>query len=327
MFASPTSRLSLDQDSRTALERAMRGMRSSPFRYQEEFLLQGKLAFQELPREVRASLHAFQRHGNGQGTLLVTGLPVDPDLGRTPEQAGQPLVKPTFVSEFCAAVLATPLGEIFSYAQERNGALFQNIVPTRSNRQALSSESSETLLDFHTEVAFHPHGPDYLLLYCLRSDPESAAATLVASLRNILPLLSQAEIALLWEPCFRTGIDLSFGNQACQKGNGRMVSVLYGNPLDPLFCFDPDLMASPRKEAAALLEKLRGLAHTVSTAVVLGPGETLIIDNRRAAHGRARFSPRFDGQDRWLQRTYIKQDLTGVGQDRRCGSRIVVTRF
>ncbi|MEK8144495.1 TauD/TfdA family dioxygenase [Streptomyces sp. M10(2022)] len=39
------------------------------------------------------------------------------------------------------------------------------------------------------------------------------------------------------------------------------------------------------------------------------PGDLVIIDNRVTVHGRTAFHPRYDGADRWLQRTYVTTDL------------------
>ncbi len=41
----------------------------------------------------------------------------------------------------------------------------------------------------------------------------------------------------------------------------------------------------------------------------LTPGDLVIIDNRVTVHGRTAFQPRYDGADRWLQRTYVTTDL------------------
>ena len=43
--------------------------------------------------------------------------------------------------------------------------------------------------------------------------------------------------------------------------------------------------------------------------VVLTPGDLLMINNRTAVHGRSFFVPRYDGENRWLQRTYLRKDL------------------
>ena len=41
----------------------------------------------------------------------------------------------------------------------------------------------------------------------------------------------------------------------------------------------------------------------------LRPGDLLIINNRKAVHGRLPFRARFDGKDRWLERAYFRTDL------------------
>jgi L-asparagine oxygenase len=49
----------------------------------------------------------------------------------------------------------------------------------------------------------------------------------------------------------------------------------------------------------------------------------LIIDNAVAVHGRSPFTPRFDGSDRWLQRTFVISDLAPSAADRR--GRVITT--
>ena len=34
-----------------------------------------------------------------------------------------------------------------------------------------------------------------------------------------------------------------------------------------------------------------------------------MVDNRVTVHGRTAFRPRYDGRDRWLQRTFVAADL------------------
>jgi L-asparagine oxygenase len=46
-------------------------------------------------------------------------------------------------------------------------------------------------------------------------------------------------------------------------------------------------------------------AHTVR----LLSGDLAIVDNRVTVHGRTAFQPRYDGWDRWLQRTFVVADL------------------
>ena len=51
----------------------------------------------------------------------------------------------------------------------------------------------------------------------------------------------------------------------------------------------------------------------------------LVVDNNTAVHGRTPFTPRFDGTDRWLQRTFVVADLAGSAGDRR--GRVITTHF
>jgi hypothetical protein len=46
-----------------------------------------------------------------------------------------------------------------------------------------------------------------------------------------------------------------------------------------------------------------------SSGVRLGPGDLLVIDNKRCAHARSSYAARFDGHDRWLQRAYVRRDI------------------
>jgi L-asparagine oxygenase len=41
----------------------------------------------------------------------------------------------------------------------------------------------------------------------------------------------------------------------------------------------------------------------------LVPGDLAVVDNRVTVHGRTAFTPRYDGRDRWLQRTFAALNL------------------
>ncbi|MER6234200.1 TauD/TfdA family dioxygenase [Streptomyces sp. NPDC001616] len=65
---------------------------------------------------------------------------------------------------------------------------------------------------------------------------------------------------------------------------------------------------SPPRAATALAEFGRACEASART-LRLTPGDLVIIDNRVTVHGRTAFHPRYDGADRWLQRTYVTTDL------------------
>ena len=62
---------------------------------------------------------------------------------------------------------------------------------------------------FHTEAAFHPHRPRYLLLLCLRGDPCGVARRCRRSSR-CMPQLPPDVVDVLFQPRFRTAVDESY---------------------------------------------------------------------------------------------------------------------
>lgn len=301
----------------------------NPYHDTEEFLLDCEMRADEMPRFVRRALLEFQVRSNSEGVLLLRGLPIDPGLYyvHTPPNAQRSTEKTTFVSERCLAMIGSRLGHLVSYIQEKNGDLFQNLAPVKSQEKVQSSGGSRTRLQFHRETVFHPYAPEYLLLFCLRPDHDRVAETTYASISHALPLLSEAHRDLLFQPLYRTGIDYSFGNVQTVKGNGPVMPVLYGNRHDPFLNYDEDLMEALTPEASEALEALKDAVAQVYRGVKLDIGDLLCIDNRRTVHGRSSFTPRYDGFDRWLQRSFVVRDLGKSASDRHPGERIIRTVF
>jgi alpha-ketoglutarate-dependent taurine dioxygenase len=226
------------------------------------------------------------------------------------------------VSEETLLGAARLLGEPVGYLPEHGGDLVQNLVPTREAAARQTSTSSRVQLDWHTETAFHPHKPRYLVLLCLRGDP--AAQTLLCSLAELDAGLPEPVRAVLRQPRFRIGVDESFTD-------GRTVMlpdlrpVVSGPPARPDFTFDANLMVGADREADAALEEVRRRIADEHVAVTLEPGDLLVVDNHVAVHGRSPFPARFDGTDRWLQRTFVVEDLAPSAADRH--GRVITTTF
>lgn len=301
----------------------------NPYQETEEFLLDCEMRADEIPRFVRRSLLEFQVRSNADGILLLKGLPIDPGLYhvQTPPHAERAIEKTTFVSERCLAMIGSRLGHLVSYIQEKNGDLFQNLAPVQGQEQVQSSGSSNTRLQFHRETVFHPYAPEYLLLFCLRPDHDRVAETTYASITHALPLISEQHRDRLFQPLYQTGIDYSFGNVQTIQGNGPILPVLYGNRTDPFLNYDEDLMQATTPEAQAALDALKQAITQVYRGIKLETGDLLCIDNRRTVHGRSSFVPRYDGFDRWLQRSFVVRDLGKSAPDRQPGERIIRTRF
>jgi hypothetical protein len=88
--------------------------------------------------------------------------------------------------------------------------------------------------------------------------------------------------------------------------------------------YDGELTVGLDTEARAALTALADAIASTYTSVVLEAGDLLVIDNHRAVHGRSEFRARFDGTDRWLQRTFVVDELATIAD--REGS-VVTTRF
>jgi L-asparagine oxygenase len=293
---------------------------AGPVAVDEAFVDAAAIAARTLPAEIRAAVRAFAADPGPDGALLLHGLPigsvpptpVDP-RGRTGDDR---------TSELALLAVATLLGEPVGYAQEHGGGLVQHIVPARDTEARQVSTSSAVTLAWHTETAFHPHKPRYLLLLCVRGDP--AARTLLCSVARCLPHLDAPTIAALREPRFRTRPDESFLEPETHGVLGPPMAVLSG-PDAGTFTYDEDLMVGIDAGAQAALDRLGTVVHDHASTIVLEAGDLLIVDNHRVVHGRTSFAARFDGTDRWLQRAFVVADLRPSAGERT--GRIITTRF
>ncbi|WP_351236223.1 clavaminate synthase Cs1 [Streptomyces sp. NPDC002133] len=276
------------------------------------FLEAAKGLSEQLPQEVADALDAFDAEGNKDGYLLLRGLPVeaDDDLPSTPTSTPAPEDRPLLTMEAMLAVAGRRLGLHTGYQELRSGTVYHDVYPS-PGAHYLSSETSETLLEFHTEMAYHVLQPNYVMLACSRADHERRAETLVGSVRKALPLLTDDVRARLFERKLPCCVDVAFRGRVEDPGAIANVKPLYGDEGDPLLGYDRELLTPAEvedKEAVAALSKA---LDDITESVRLTPGDVLIIDNFRTTHARTPFSPRWDGKDRWLHRVYIRTDRGG----------------
>jgi len=273
-----------------------------------------------LPPAVRDALAGLAFDAGPAGSLLLRGCPTGA-VPFTPATTTAASTK-TLLSEVILLAVARHLGEPVGYRPEHGGALVQNLLPVRATAATQTSTSSSVDLEFHTEAAFHPHRPHYLLLSCLRSDP--GAQTYLCSIRAVLPDLGPEICCVLAEPRFRTRVDESFGGTP-EMAPGPLVPVLSGDPEAPTMVFDAELMFGVDPVAVDALDRLRSVTLASRIALVLEAGDLLVVDNHACIHGRSSFKARYDGTDRWLQRSFVVDDLAPSAADRI--GRIIDTRF
>ncbi|WP_274563330.1 clavaminate synthase family protein [Streptomyces spiramyceticus] len=274
-----------------------------------EWVARARDAWEDLPLLLRREVRRFRRHSGPHGTLVIGGLPVDQAaLPATPTVPGS-VQRQATISAAVLTMVACGLGEPLAYLAEKSGALVQDVVPV-PGQETFHGNAGSVPLSFHTENGFHPHPPDYVIFLCLRADHDQIAGMRIAGIRQALPLLTPASRQALFASEFITTPPPSFGpDAAATEPDVKPRPVLSGAAEDPDIRM-AQLVTTPLtpRAAAALTEFGRACEATART-LRLTPGDLVVVDNRVTVHGRTAFHPRYDGADRWLQRTYVTTDL------------------
>lgn len=267
----------------------------------------------DLPIRLASALRGFRADPGPDGMLHVSGLP-------HATERSTPILKNSVerVPDVPSAALflcSLALGEVMAFRAEKAGALVQNVVPVPGS-ELVQSNAGSARLEMHTENAFHEHRPHYVALSCVRQDHDNQAGLRVAAIRNVLPHLLDEHVNVLRQARFRTDAPPSFG-AGCEPV---VHAVLTGLPEDPDIRVDFNVTQPLDDEAKSALAALGEAVEMVSRAIRMAPGDLVIVDNRVALHGRTAFSPRYDGKDRWLRRTFIHLDGRRTRQARPDGT-------
>ena len=229
-------------------------------------------------------------------------------LGFVPSTPATPYGEevPTLSADDSLIEFAMTLGYPVGYAQEQEGRIIQNIVPVHKTEHAQISTSSKSELALHTETAFHPYKPDYVLLLCVRSDP--SAETTYANLDDILSKLDKDTIRTLMNPWYLTGIDESFRTHG-EPDMQVSLSVLGVSDSGWELTYDATVMTGINNAARNALVELSRAVDASVQAIALKTAQLLVMDNKTTVHGRRPFQPKYDGRDRWLKRALVVKNL------------------
>ncbi|MGY1941603.1 MULTISPECIES: TauD/TfdA family dioxygenase [Nocardia] len=252
---------------------------------------------------------------------MIHGLPVDETMLPATPSTPDSVQRAAVVSAAVLTMIACGLGDPIAYLAEKSGALVQDVVPVRG-KESFSGNAGSVLLTFHNENAFHLHEPDYVLLLCLRGDHDRVAGLRTACIRRALPLLSTGARETLFAPEFITAPPPSFPSDNAARSPQPLLSGAIDDP-DIRMATIATTALTPRAEAA--LNEFGLACDSVSRTTVLAPGDLAILDNRVTVHGRTAFRPRYDGADRWLQRTFAIADLRR-SRDHRPDDGYILTR-
>jgi L-asparagine oxygenase len=285
-----------------------------------QFLVEIELAKKDVPVRIARELIEFRKKPNEYGTLLVRNLPVDSALPPTPKD-GKVCAKPSYVSECNLLFQMSFLGQFIAYEDEKDGELIHNICPIPGQEEK-QENSGSVFLEFHTENAFHPYKPDYVGLFCLRSDHDLQAKTGTASAYRAITRVSSRVIELLRRPLYQNRLAPSFAHNNDAALYSAPLSILSGDFFEPEVCIDFFSTEALNPAAESALQLFKAALTQVTVEHVLQPGDLIIVDNRVAAHSRTSFKPRYDGSDRWLQRLFVVEDFRRSRKSRLRGGHI-----
>lgn len=288
------------------------------------FVPHAKAAAEGLPIRVRQFLRRIQAEETDLAVL--SGLPVGPDLEPTPPGwdmawktgAG---TREEVVTALCGAAVAEP----FAWADQQDGRLVHDVIPTPGMEHSETSGSSKAPLSLHTEDAFHQCRCDHVALLCLRNhDRIGTTVVRAASLR-----LPDALAGILSERRFHHRPDQSHvGPHGHATDAADRDAILFGPPESPYLRidFDDTTAAEPGDtEAVQAIAELYTHMVAARERFVLEPGDAIFLDNYRVVHGRESFEPRYDGTDRWLKRVNLIRDLRRVYLATGARSRVIVS--
>jgi Fe(II)/alpha-ketoglutarate-dependent arginine beta-hydroxylase len=287
----------------------------------EQSLHRLTLRAHDLPVRIRSHLNAF-RLEQLSGVLCISGYVVDDArLGPTPSHWRERSDRsPAHREEILLTMYGSLIGDPFAWATQQDGRLIHDVIPIKGHEHEQLGSSSEALLTWHTEDAFHPLRGDFLSFACLRNP--YAAATTVGYV-DALAFPAGAKDVLLQE---RFGIrpdeshlaknnfvhaDGMFEKISEMQSNPQRVAVLFGDPQQPYIRADPYFMIveDDDQEARWALDALVKAMDEAMSDLVLSSGDFCFLDNFRVVHGRKPFKARHDGTDRWLKRVNLTADL------------------
>jgi L-asparagine oxygenase len=260
-----------------------------------------------VPPGLAAALNEFAENPPMSGFLRVTGLEIG-DLPMTPNdpQRKAPVIHPTTGA---LALVAESLGRLVGYFEEKGGSLIHDVVPIQGEETKIENSGS-VQFDFHTENVHHPLRPDFLALLCLRTDHDRVAATSVSSIRQAVDRLDPKHVHALRPPVFQSFYPESFRrDRASADARSAPHPVLFGAERRVFFRYDSHNTHVTDETGTQALEALAAALQETRHDLLLEPGDLVIIDNHIAAHGRSAFTPRWDGNDRWLRRCYALRSI------------------
>jgi L-asparagine oxygenase len=288
----------LSPDESGALTQWCRQFKEDPYLpNHDEYDRRLSLRLDKIPENLKARACSFGDKIGSAGILIVHGLPIPPDLTHTPSVPYSE-IRALTGTECLLLGIGMLVGEVIGLKAWRGGDRVHNVYPLPADAETMKASGSVRLA-MHSELAFRPGAPDALALLCLRAGtlPPSTA---FCDLRPLWDRLDAIRQSHLMEPAF-----------GFPRGPVGSTVLMEPKPIATLregglrFQYDNGLRgATPKHEEA--LRFLRDGIEETAAETTLAAGDFVLIDNLHMVHSRTRFSPRYDGNDRWLQRCLMR---------------------
>lgn len=325
-------RISLSNSEVSSLQGLLHELASQYHSAEEtKFLEDACVIAQEIPKRLRLLMNDYKLR-ESEGICVISGYPVDDaKVGKTPTHWKlRNGTSPALEEEMLLVLFGSLLGDVFGWGTQQDGHIVHDVMPIKGHEHEQLGSSSEELLTWHIEDAFHPYRGDYICMMCLRN--RDNVATTVASIDAVK--LKPEQVKILFEPRFtirpdeshleknrselysQTDVPTDLVESAFSRINEmntqpEKLPVLFGDPQSPYLRLDPYFMDKlpDDEEAQQALDALVQAVDATLYDLVLQTGEICFLDNYRVVHGRKQFKAHFDGYDRWLKRINVTRDL------------------
>ncbi|WBY00048.1 TauD/TfdA family dioxygenase [Ramlibacter tataouinensis] len=222
--------------------------------------------------------------------------------------------------------------EVVSYGSENDGVPFVNLV-TLPGAGAMA-EKSKGGMRGHTDAATFPFrgtfdpenkriapSPDIVFLAACRNPDR--VPTVVMPLEDVLGKLSADQLAALKGPnivlnaqrSFQRGTKQILGDEHLLDGAAILLDCNEGTWVRYTHS-QSHLYDEADKAAGAAKEAFEHACASSAQHLALEPGDLLLVNNRRALHGRAAVGDSIGGRGRWLVRSYGLDCTTLRGEQR-----------
>jgi hypothetical protein len=290
---------------------------SPPDQDPSAWLARGAAALHQADPRLVESLR--QAAALGSPVIVARGLPVAPHSPPTPyDGMVDPIASRQTVVNLHAVVASLGLHPV-AYAKETSSTLHA-VCPVVAARGEASSHGFDTALPFHTDYADRPidepvrdQSPAATALAFAVERAEAAIPMEFVPVRRLLSALSPAQI--------RAGRAEEFAVRApALFGPGQPIRIRSLFLADFRCRLNLGRMTGLTPRADRLLHEIRDILadEAMVEQIHVRRGDVVVMDNQRAIHRRAAFTPRWDGTDRYFIRMSVAPDpRAGLAADPR----------